>query len=60
MTAQTTTQRTAKHRLAVKERMARYEGALEEIAALPNGLDIEYAASIAKVALDPTIPYREA
>jgi len=32
MTAQTTTQRTAKHRLAVKERMARYEGALAEIA----------------------------
>jgi len=31
MTAQTTTQRTAKHRLAVKERMARMVGALEAI-----------------------------
>lgn len=33
MTAQTTTQRTAKHRLAVKERMARLEYALERIIA---------------------------
>ena len=32
MTAQTTTQRTAKHRLAVKEKMARMTAALTEIA----------------------------
>jgi len=32
MTAQTTTQRTAKHRLAVKEKLQRYERALREIA----------------------------
>ena len=32
MTAQTTTQRTAKHRLAVKEKMARQTAALEAIA----------------------------
>ena len=31
MTAQTTTQRTAKHRLAVKERMARMESGLARV-----------------------------
>lgn len=32
MTAQTTTQRTAAHRLRMAEKMARYKGALAEIA----------------------------
>lgn len=47
MTAQTTTQRTAKHRLAVKERMDRYRRALEMIA---QGSALG-AAMVAKAAL---------
>jgi len=54
MTAQTTTQRTAKHRLAAKERMARLEGALERIAAADGLQDALSLAWIADEALNPT------
>lgn len=55
MTAQTTTQRTAKHRLAVKERMARYEAALTEIAECHPGWiadNPEWALEMAQKALE--------
>lgn len=60
MTAQTTTQRTAKHRLAVKERMARYEAALEEIVTnvVPSdGGAANWCAHTAAEALNPTRAY---
>ena len=64
---QTTTQRTAKHRLAVKERLQRYERALRDIAALEDSpgrenydcgydLAIYKAAQIAESALNYTAP----
>lgn len=59
MTAQTTTQRTAKHRLAVKERMARMTEALTEIAECHPGWiadNPEWALEIAQKALNPTDP----
>lgn len=69
MTAQTTTQRTAKHRLAVKERMARHERALREIVEtaaresvtkgdFARGVDAAWkvASSMALEALNPTDP----
>jgi len=68
MTAQTTTQRTAKHRLAVKERMARYEAALQAIVEMGKDqgefyrsnfrigecVGMEKAAAVAFRALAPT------
>lgn len=50
MTAQTTTQRTAKHRLAVKERMARYETALRQIISLSLGDHSHLAEMVSKIA----------
>jgi len=54
---QTTTQRTAKHRLAVKERMARLVGALEDIAEHPGPYADEACwarVEWAREALNPT------
>lgn len=56
---QTTTQRTAKHRLAVKERMARMTEALTEIAECHPGWiadNPEWALEMAQKALNPTDP----
>lgn len=47
MTAQTTTQRTAKHRLVVKERMARMTEALKKIEAKGD----PWSAFVARIAL---------
>lgn len=54
MTAQTTTQRTAKHRLAVKERLQRYEAALADIASAAEMFGGSWAATVAQEALSPT------
>lgn len=51
-TPQTTTQRTAAHRRRMAEKMARYEGALREIA---SGLAVG-AAMVAYAALNSTDP----
>ena len=59
MTAQTTTQRTAAHRRRMAEKMARYEGALERIAASERAAGIYDTlgnAHIASEALNPTDP----
>lgn len=59
MTAQTTTQRTAAHRRRMAEKMARYEGALREIAAMSVWADEPDAVEMrdrAQKALNPTDP----
>jgi hypothetical protein len=60
MTAQTTTQRTAKHRLAVKERLQRYEAALREIVDGNIWDDASDMRRMAREALNPTDPAKGA
>lgn len=53
---QTTTQRTAKHRLAVKERLQRYEAALEAIVVLTRKDNSLLAEQVFAEALDAISP----